>query len=112
MKWQKTGGRWRSILKPSKFASDVYGHIASVPFGAVVSYGQVAVMCGKPGAARSVGQIAHFGPTHLPWHRLVKADGGLAGEFVSGGLNRHKALLQKEDVKFRGDKVIMKEHQL
>ena len=85
--------------------------MAQVPYGRVVSYGQVAVCCGHPGAARTVGQVAHFGPPHLPWHRLVHANGGLASGYVPGGFIRQKELLLEEGVAFNGDLVIMKEFQ-
>lgn len=38
-----------------KFAQTVIDIIKQVPGGKVVSYGQVAVYAGKPGAARAVG---------------------------------------------------------
>lgn len=80
--------------------------------GRVVSYSQVAVMCGHPGAARVVGQIAHFGPSNLPWHRLVHANGVLANGYVPGGPAYQLQLLQIEGVKCNNGKVIMKDYQL
>lgn len=94
------------------FAQVVYTEIAKVPSGKVVSYGQLAILCGHPGAARAVGQIAHFGNTELPWHRLVHASGKMANGYVPGGPVRQRRLLESEGVKFYKDKVIMRDYQL
>lgn len=94
------------------FTQAVYSQIAKVPTGKVISYSQLALLSGHPGAARAVGQIAHFGPTHLPWHRLVHASGKLANGFVPGGPARQRQLLESERVKFYSDKVIMQDYQL
>jgi methylated-DNA-protein-cysteine methyltransferase-like protein len=96
-------------LKQDKtFAHDVYALIAQVPAGKVVSYSQVAVLCGHPGAARVVGQIAHFGPPDLPWHRLVYSDGKMANGYVPGGPAQQMKRLTEEDVEFMNQKVNMK----
>jgi methylated-DNA-protein-cysteine methyltransferase related protein len=50
--------------------------IAAIPVGVVVSYGEVAVRAGSPGAARAVGNVlASHGD--LPWWRVVHSDGRL-----------------------------------
>ena len=83
--------------------------IANVPEGKVVTYSHVAALCGHPGAARVVGQIAHFGPPDLPWHRLVHADGKLANGYVPGGPAQQMKRLTEEMVAFTNQKVNMKE---
>lgn len=62
----------------------IYELMAQLPEGKVTTYGDLAAMAGHPYAARQVGQIAHGGPTNLPWHRLVNAKGGLATGFPDG----------------------------
>ena len=62
----------------------VYEYVAQIPQGRVMTYGQLAALCGSPRAARIVGGIAHFGPEELPWHRVVNKQGGLAGAFHGG----------------------------
>lgn len=99
-------------MTKSSFEYDVKRAVVSIPKGKVVTYGQVAVMCGHPGAARQVGQIAHFGPSDLPWHRLVKADGSMASGFVPGGPTNQKNILLSEGINFSGDKVKMETHRL
>ena len=62
-----------------------------------MSYGDIAAWCSHPRAARQVGQIAHFGPEHLPWHRVVHKDGRLAAGYW-GGVRAHKAALESEGI--------------
>jgi methylated-DNA-protein-cysteine methyltransferase-like protein len=62
-----------------------------------MTYGQIALLCGNPRAARVVGGIAHFGDPNLPWQRVVNKQGGLARGYP-GGLNGHKKALEAEGV--------------
>jgi methylated-DNA-protein-cysteine methyltransferase-like protein len=81
----------------SEFAEQVYAYVAQIPPGRVMTYGQLAALCGSPRAARIVGGIAHFGPEQLPWHRVVNKTGGLAGAFP-GGRTEHARRLKEEGV--------------
>lgn len=75
----------------------VYAMMAQLPDDKVTTYGDLAAMAGHPYAARRVGEIAHGGPTELPWHRLVNARGGLAVGFP-GGQEVQKQLLEQDGV--------------
>lgn len=94
------------------FKQAVFTEMAKVPKGKVVSYGQLALYSGHPGAARAVGQIAHFGPPDLPWHRLVHASGKLANGYVPGGPARQRQLLCSEGIRFYNNNVIMRDYQV
>jgi len=80
------------------FAQRVYDLVAQIPRGRVMTYGQVAALCGNADAAWEVGQIAHTGPTHLPWQRIVNKQGGLAQGWPNGGLDAHRAKLEADGV--------------
>ncbi len=80
-----------------QFKTMVYELVAQIPKGRVMTYGQIAALCGRPRAARIVGGVAHHGPTELPWHRVVKKNGGLA-EGYPGGTVGHKATLESEGI--------------
>ncbi len=69
-----------------------------VKFGQTVSYGQLAKITGKPGAARAVGGVMAENPLPLiiPCHRVIRADGRLGGFSASGGVNLKKRLLKLE----------------
>lgn len=86
-------------MRPEEsFAKEVYGYVAQIPAGRVMTYGQLAALCGRPRAARIVGGIAHFGPEGLPWHRVVNKQGGLAAAFP-GGRREHARRLEAEGAK-------------
>jgi methylated-DNA-[protein]-cysteine S-methyltransferase len=71
---------------------------ASVPFGSIVGYGELAGRVGEPEAARAVGAAmgANPLPVVVPCHRVVAADGGIGG--FGGGLATKRALLELEGV--------------
>lgn len=81
-------------LPISSFRDRVYALMASLPENKVTTYGDLAVMAGHPYAARQVGNIAHGGPTDLPWHRLVNARGRLAIGFPGGQEVQRRLLAQ------------------
>lgn len=66
-----------------------------IPRGRVMTYGQLAALCGSPRAARIVGGIAHFGDPELPWQRVVNKKGGLAAGYP-GGRAKHAEALRAE----------------
>lgn len=61
----------------SDFFDEVYAIVSRIPFGKVVSYGQIARLLGAPRSARIVGWAMHRCPEGLPWHRVIRADGSL-----------------------------------
>ncbi len=71
--------------------------VSLIPPGRVMTYGQLAALCGNAPAARIVGGIAHFGDPALPWQRVVNKQGGLAAGFP-GGRAGHKQVLEAEGV--------------
>jgi methylated-DNA-protein-cysteine methyltransferase-like protein len=81
----------------SGFRERVEALVAQIPQGRVMTYGQLAAMCGNGRAARIVGGIAHFGDPDLPWQRVVNKQGGLAAGYP-GGRQGHKAALEAEGV--------------
>lgn len=87
------------------FKDSVYEQVAAIPKGKVMTYGQIAALCGKPRAARIVGQIAHFGPEDLPWQRVVKQSGDLASGFP-GGKQGHAQVLMQEDIEIRDLRIV------
>ena len=74
--------------------------IARVPRGRVVSYGQVARMAGRPGAARMVGWALHAVPSgdSVPWQRVINSGGGISPRGGEAALQRR--LLEAEGVRF------------
>ena len=71
--------------------------VARIPRGRVMTYGQLAALCGNARAARIVGGIAHVGNPELPWQRVVNKQGGLASGYP-GGRRGHKEHLEAEGI--------------
>jgi methylated-DNA-protein-cysteine methyltransferase related protein len=85
------------------FKQQVYDLVAQIPSGRVMTYGQIAAICGAAWAAWEVGQIAHTGPMDLPWQRVVNKQGGLAAGWPNGGRAAHAALLAAEGITVSDD---------
>lgn len=81
------------------FRQRVEAIVTQIPPGRVMTYGQLAALCGNSRAARIVGGIAHFGDPNLPWQRVVNKRGGLAAGYP-GGRRAHRAALEAEGVRF------------
>lgn len=83
-----------------EFKKRVEAIVAQIPKGRVMTYGQLAALCGNARSARIVGGIAHFGDSELPWQRVVNKQGGLASGYP-GGREGHKAHLEQEGVRVK-----------
>src|SRR5438067_1728774 len=84
-------------MRDTSFRDAVYALMTQVPTGKVTTYGDIAGLAGHPAASRIVGGIAHYGPSELPWHRLVNRFGGLASAFP-GGREIQRQLLEAEGI--------------
>jgi methylated-DNA-protein-cysteine methyltransferase-like protein len=82
---------------PPNFRNRVETVVAQIPRGRVMTYSQLAALCGNARAARIVGGIAHFGDPSLPWQRVVNKQGGLAAGYP-GGRRAHQQVLEQEGV--------------
>jgi alkylated DNA nucleotide flippase Atl1 len=70
--------------------------VRAIPAGFVRTYGDL-----DPDAPRYAGWVLANCAARLPWHRVVRADGSLPmGE-------RQRALLDREGVPLRGDRVVL-----
>lgn len=81
----------------------------NVPRGRVISYGQLAALCGSPDGARAAGMAMAANPFPLfhPCHRVVGADGSLGGFGFGADLKRR--LLQMEGVRVDNGEINLKE---
>ena len=85
-------------LRPSgtAFQLSVWAALREIPFGATISYGELARRIGQPSAARAVGAAngANPLPIVVPCHRVIGADRSLTG--FGGGLATKRFLLAHE----------------
>jgi len=77
------------------FKERVYALVATIPEGRVMTYGDIAALCGQANASRIIGGLAHFGPVDLPWHRVVNRLGECASGYY-GGKEGHRLALEQE----------------
>jgi methylated-DNA-[protein]-cysteine S-methyltransferase len=86
------------LLDPqgSDFQLGVWAQLRRIPYGATISYGELAQRVGDPSAARAVGAANGRNPLPIvvPCHRVIGADGSLTG--FGGGLATKKFLLDHE----------------
>lgn len=90
-------------MDESQFKQSVYDLVGRIPSGRLMTYGQIAALCGHPRAARQVGQIAHWGPEELPWHRVVNKKGGLASGYTDNSREGQAEQLRAEGVHVSSD---------
>ncbi len=78
------------------FQKKVWRELCRIPFGATISYGELARRIGQPTASRAVGLANGRNPIAIivPCHRVIGADGSLTG--YGGGLDRKQWLLGHE----------------
>jgi methylated-DNA-[protein]-cysteine S-methyltransferase len=83
-------------LEGPAFDRRVWQALREIPHGHTASYGEIADRIGAPGQARAVGAANARNPVAVvvPCHRVIGADGRLAG--YAGGLERKRALLVLE----------------
>jgi methylated-DNA-[protein]-cysteine S-methyltransferase len=80
------------------FYGDCARALRAVPRGEVVTYGELAALAGRPGAARAAGTFCarnRFAP-FVPCHRVVAAGG--IGSFGSLGVEYKRRLLALENL--------------
>ncbi len=98
-----------SLEDVSNFRRQVYGELMKVGFGQLVSYGELARRCGRPGAARAVGRAMATNalPIFIPCHRVVSADGSLGG--FGAGAAWKRSLLRHEGWLLSGGRIVRNE---
>ena len=81
----------------------VLGAVRGIPPGTTVSYGEVARMIGRAGAARAVGGAIGRNPVGLliPCHRVIAGDGTLGGYGGGWWGGRQAGLELKRELLFR-----------
>jgi methylated-DNA-[protein]-cysteine S-methyltransferase len=69
------------LSRARPFQREVLLELVKVPYGEVVTYGELAAHCGRPRAARAVGGAMRANPLPIvvPCHRVLPSTGGLGG---------------------------------
>jgi len=85
----------------------VWDVVDGIPSGHVLTYGEVARLAGRSGAARRVSQALRRAPRDmkLPWHRVVNSQGKISIPEDSSGHREQKDRLEREGVVFLNGKI-------
>ncbi len=80
------------------FQREIYALVQTIPRGGTMTYGQVAELAGRPGAARAVGRAMASNPfaVLVPCHRVVSRSG--PGGYAYGRDIKEKLLLLERQV--------------
>ena len=95
------------------FFERVYEVVKSIPYGTVMTYGDIARILGNPKSSRQVGWALHVNPEQgkIPCHRVVTRNGEVSKAFAFGGENMQRILLGEEGIEFLADgRVDMKKY--
>ncbi len=89
-------GRLPLDIIGTAFQQRIWQALRTIPHGQTASYAEIAERAGAPNAARAVAGACAANPiaVAIPCHRVVRADGDLAG--YRWGLERKKMLLARE----------------
>ena len=89
------------VLLGTPFQLKVWNGLRKIPLGATSTYGEVAASIGHPGTQRAVGAANGLNPIAIvvPCHRVIGADGRLAG--YGGGIHNKRWLLEHEGATFK-----------
>lgn len=70
-----------SLEAGSLFQKRVMQALNGIPFGQIISYQELAAICGAPKAARAIGNACARNPFPLfvPCHRVIRSNGKLGG---------------------------------
>ena len=91
-------------MAPQEFEDDVRRVLERLSSGTVMTYGEVALEAGHPGAARAVGTFLARGTTGLPWWRVVTSTGRLVPDHEV----EHAQRLRAEGVRMANGRVVMR----
>jgi methylated-DNA-[protein]-cysteine S-methyltransferase len=82
--------------RTSPFQAAVSRALRAIPYGELVTYGELAALAGHPNAQRAAGTFCARNrfPLFIPCHRVVGADG--LGSYGSLGLEYKRRLLELE----------------
>jgi len=92
-------------IRGTVFQVQVWQFLRMIPAGGTLSYAEVAAGIGRAGASRAVaGACARNRVAILvPCHRVIRANGGLAG--YRRGVSRKRLLLELEGVELDGERI-------
>jgi methylated-DNA-[protein]-cysteine S-methyltransferase len=92
------------LSRGTEFQRSVWQGLASIPFGAHLSYGELGRSIGKSGAGRAIGGAvgANPAPILVGCHRVLASNGRITGFSAGEGIPTKQWLLRHESIEYVG----------
>ncbi len=92
--------------------AEIWYLLSQIPYGTVITYGQLAEMAGARGYARVVGNVLKQLPagTDLPWHRVINSQGKISFPEGSARYNKQRERLEREGITVLSGKISLKDY--
>ncbi len=89
------------LVNEKQYQERVYEIVRQIPFGKVMTYGQIAEILGQGYTPRTVGYAMNASSkANVPWQRVINAKGGCSTAKITFSLNVQQAMLEEEGVTF------------
>jgi AraC family transcriptional regulator of adaptative response/methylated-DNA-[protein]-cysteine methyltransferase len=100
-----SGQPLQAHVRGTAFQVRVWQALLAIEPGTLVSYGRLATVLGKPGAARSVGTAIGQNPLSylIPCHRVIRETGLMGG--YHWGIERKRAMIIRESASQNGSEM-------
>jgi methylated-DNA-protein-cysteine methyltransferase-like protein len=87
-------------VKDKSYRERVYELVREIPYGRVMTYGQIAEILGENYTPRTVGFVMHAAEKDVPWQRVINSQGACSTGQVILPVNLQQQMLADEGVKF------------
>lgn len=91
------------VLRGTEFQRAVWSQLTALPFGGVLSYGEIGASTGRATAGRAVGGAVGANPIPIivPCHRVLASNGRITGYSGGNGIPTKVWLLDHEGIEHR-----------
>jgi methylated-DNA-protein-cysteine methyltransferase-like protein len=87
--------------KQTDYRERVYQIVRQIPFGRVMTYGQIAAILGKGYTPRTVGYVMHSADIYgIPWQRVINSRGACSTGRLTVPVNLQQSMLEQEGIEF------------
>ncbi len=88
-------------VNEQKYRERVYEIVREIPFGKVMTYGQIAEILGEGYTARTIGYVMHAADTeNVPWQRVINSQGACSTGKMTMPVNLQQKMLEDEGIEF------------
>ena len=90
----------------------LFALLQEIPYGMVITFGELARMLGDPKWARAVGNALHrnMDGDRYPCYKVVNSQGRLSPSYAFGGIQEQARRLEAENIVVQNGKVDLKRY--